>query len=296
MTRYLQRPEGRIAYDLNGPESGPLVVLVPGMGDVRGTWRDIAAPLIAAGNRVATMDLRGHGDSDTTFTQHGDVVTAQDVIALVDELGGPAVIVGNSMGSASALWAAAERPDLVAGLALTAPFSRNPPTGAATVALMKLLYRGLFVRPWGARVWTNYYRKTLTRGAKAPWFEEHLAAVHASLVRPEYLRSFRHLTVQLTHAPVEKRLSEVHAPAILFMGDKDPDFSNPAAEAAWLGKRIGAEVVMLPNVAHYAQHQAGDVVAASVLGFVDGLKRDERGAFVVRPREANADESPDTRA
>jgi len=283
MTQYLQRPEGRIAYDLTGPADGPLVVLVPGMGDLRGTWRDVAAPLAAAGHRVAALDLRGHGDSDTTFTTHGDVVTGQDVLALVEELGGPAVLVGSSMGAGSVTWAAAERPPAVAGLVLTGPFVRNPPTGRLTVAVTRLLYRGLFARPWGAGAWTGYYRKTLSRGAHAPWFAEHVAAVHASMSRPENLRSFRHLCVQLTHEPVEKRLAAVHAPAIVFMGERDPDFSDPAAEAAWIGRRLDAEVVMLADVAHYPQHQAGAEVAERTLAFLAALPRGSRGFVTERP-------------
>src|ERR1700733_12136311 len=92
-TRYLAGPEGRIAYDVDG--SGPLIVLVPGMGDLRATYRFLAPALRAAGYRVATTDLRGHGDSDSTFTSYGDEETAADVVALIEALGGPAVVVGN---------------------------------------------------------------------------------------------------------------------------------------------------------------------------------------------------------
>jgi len=42
-----------------------------------------------AGYRVARTDLRGHGDSDSTFTSYGDEDTAADVVALTDGLGGP---------------------------------------------------------------------------------------------------------------------------------------------------------------------------------------------------------------
>ncbi len=66
-TQYLDRGEGRIAYDVTG--SGPLVVAVPGMGDLRSSYRHLAPALVDAGFRVATMDLRGHGDSDTTFSR-----------------------------------------------------------------------------------------------------------------------------------------------------------------------------------------------------------------------------------
>jgi hypothetical protein len=34
VTQYLDLPEGRIAYDVIG--SGPLVIALPGMGDLRG--------------------------------------------------------------------------------------------------------------------------------------------------------------------------------------------------------------------------------------------------------------------
>lgn len=96
-TSYLMRPEGRIGYDTGG--DGPLVVLVPGMGDLRAAYRFLAPALREAGYRVACTDLRGHGDSSTTFTSYGDAETAGDV-ALIEELGGPAVIVGSSMAAA----------------------------------------------------------------------------------------------------------------------------------------------------------------------------------------------------
>ena len=79
-TTYLVRPEGRVAYDVSG--QGPLVVLVPGMGDLRGAYRFLAPQLREAGYRVACTELRGHGDSDATFSSYGDVETADDVVAL----------------------------------------------------------------------------------------------------------------------------------------------------------------------------------------------------------------------
>src|SRR5450631_944837 len=88
-TLYLTRPEGRIGYDVDG--DGPLVVLVPGMGDLRASYRFLAPALRAAGYRVASTELRGHGDSDATFSSYGDAETAADVLALIDELGGSAV-------------------------------------------------------------------------------------------------------------------------------------------------------------------------------------------------------------
>jgi len=82
-TSYLSCPEGRIGYDVAG--DGSLVILVPGLGDLRAGYRFLAPALRAAGYRVACTDLRGHGDNDATFTSYGDEETAGDVIALLEE-------------------------------------------------------------------------------------------------------------------------------------------------------------------------------------------------------------------
>src|SRR5579871_4758452 len=152
-TIYLSRPEGRIGYDVAG--GGSLVVLVPGMGDLRAGYRFLAPDLRAAGYRVACTDLRGHGDSDAAFTAYGDEETAGDVIALIEVLGGSGVVVGNSMGAGSAVFAAAQRPGLVSGLVLVGPFARNPRTSA----IRRLLLRAAMAPPWAAISWKSYLPK-----------------------------------------------------------------------------------------------------------------------------------------
>jgi pimeloyl-ACP methyl ester carboxylesterase len=280
--QHLQRPEGRIAYTVEG--SGPLVVLVPGMGDLRSTWRDVAPALLAEGYRVATIDLRGHGDSDTTFTTHGDPATASDAIALVEHLGGPAVLVGHSMGAGSVTLAAADHPDLVAGLVLAGPFLRDPKLSRTSRAIIRASYSVLFARPWGARVWANYYRKTLNKGRTAPWLDSHVADLRAALSDPAHLRQFRALCRALTHEPVEERVADVHVPAIAFVGTIDPDFTDPAAEGEWIHEAIGADVVMVDDVAHYPHHQAPDVLVPRTLDFLAALPRDAAGALVAGQR------------
>src|SRR5271155_2428030 len=87
-TNYVDRPEGRIAYEVVG--LGPLVVLSTGMADIRSAYRFLA-PLIAdAGYRVASVDLRGHGDSSTGWSSYSPADTADDLIEVIRKLGGPA--------------------------------------------------------------------------------------------------------------------------------------------------------------------------------------------------------------
>ncbi|WP_147795127.1 alpha/beta fold hydrolase [Cellulomonas sp. Y8] len=265
-TLHLPRPEGRVAYDDAG--TGPLVVMVPGMGDLRSTYDELRAALLGAGYRVVTTDLRGHGDSDAGFTTHGDEATAGDVVALVEHLAaGPAVLVGNSMGSSAAAVVAADRPDLVRGLVLLAPFLRDPQLPGAVRAVMPLVYRAMLAAPWGAAAWAGYYR-SLNKGARSPRLAAHTAAIRASLRRPGYLGQFRDLTLALTHAPVEARVPRIQAPALAVVGALDPDWKDPAAELAWIRDAIGARAVLVEDAGHYPQHQTPEVVAEAVLGLL----------------------------
>jgi pimeloyl-ACP methyl ester carboxylesterase len=270
-TRYLQRPEGRIAYDVTG--DGPLVVAVPGMGDLRSTFRDVVPALVDAGFRVATTDVRGHGESDTTFARHGDTATAEDLLALIRELGGPALVVGNSFAGSAAVIAAGTEPDLIAGTVLISPFLRNPgPAGVASVAV-HALYAVMFARPWGAGAWTGYFAKTLNRGAHAPWFDEHVAAIRASLAAPERLRSFRRLALQLDHSVVEPYVDRAAAvPSLTIVGAVDPDYKDPAAELAYMGERLGGRTLLVPEAAHYAHTQRAEVVIPEIVGFAESLR------------------------
>jgi pimeloyl-ACP methyl ester carboxylesterase len=267
---HLARPEGRISYTVTGV--GPLVVAVPGMGDLRSSYRELTAPLADAGFRVAVLDLRGHGDSDTTFREYGDTATASDILALIDELGGPAVVIGNSMAGSAAVVAAADRPDAVAGLVLISPFLREAQSAGAR-AVTRAMYRALFARPWGAAAWASYYAKTLNRGTQAPWLGEHVAEIRAALSDPAKLRSFRRLTTQLDHSVVEPRVASVTAPSLVIVGSVDPDYTDPTAELTAMGTSLGAETLLVDGVAHYPHAARPDIVTPRILGFIEALRQ-----------------------
>jgi pimeloyl-ACP methyl ester carboxylesterase len=244
---------------------GPLVLLVPGMGDLRAGYRFLAPALRAAGYRVACTDLRGHGESDATFSSYGDEETADDVAALISELGGPAVIVGNSMAAGSAVLAAARRPELVSGLVLVGPFVRNPATGAGRRVLLRVAMAPL----WAAISWKSYLPK-LYAGRKPADFGEYRDQVVASLRRPGYARAFS-ITTRTSHAAAEARLADVTAPVLVVMGEQDPDFPDPRTEADWIASALRAEVVMVPDAGHYPQSQRPDITTGAIQGFLEAV-------------------------
>lgn len=259
-TLFLTRPGGRIGYDVDG--HGPLVVLVPGMGDLRSAYRFLAPALTAEGFRVASVDLRGHGDSEVTFASYGDAETAGDVVALIEELGGPAVVVGNSMSAGSAVMSAAQRPELVTGLVLVGPFVRN----GAVSAVQRIMLRAAMAPLWAAATWKAYMPK-LYAGQRPVDFEEHRSNVVESLRRPGYAKAFS-LTTRTNHDPAEASLAHVSTPSLVVMGEEDPDFPDPEAEASWLADALHGEVVMVADAGHYPQSQQPNIVTPAVVKFL----------------------------
>jgi pimeloyl-ACP methyl ester carboxylesterase len=258
---YLDRPEGRIAYDIDG--TGPLVVLVPGMGDLRGAYRFLAPALRDAGYGVACTDLRGHGDSDTTFSSYGDVDTAGDVIALLEALGAPAIVVGDSMAAGSGVLVAAQRPLLVAGLVLIGPFVRDPKTDM----FHKIMLRAAMARPWAATAWKAYLPK-LYAGRRPADFDDYRNQVIPGIRRRGHTKAFC-FTTRNSHAPAEARLGDVTAPTLVIMGEQDPDFADPGAEADWIAEAVHGQDLMVPDAGHCPQSQRADITTPAVIHFVD---------------------------
>lgn len=257
----LDTPQGGIAYDVAG--DGPLVLCVPGMGELRSSYRKIVPRLLEAGYRVVLMDLRGHGDSDATFSAYGDEATAADMVALITRLGGPALIVGNSMAAGSAVLVAATRPELVSGLVLIGGYVRDPRVSPVMRAVMRIAMAPL----WAAATWKAFLPK-LYAGAKPDDFADYLGKVVAALKRPGYARALS-LTTRTRHKAAEEALPKVTAPALVLMGELDPDFPDPQAEATWTGTALSAEVVMVADSGHYPQSQQPTVVGDTIARFAD---------------------------
>src|SRR5258708_38715144 len=93
-TRYLEVPGGRLAYDDTG--TGPLVVCLPGLGDLRASYRFLAPRLVAAGYRLVTMGPRGPCEAITGRAHAPRTPVARDPLAPLRSLeSGPAFPVSN---------------------------------------------------------------------------------------------------------------------------------------------------------------------------------------------------------
>jgi len=116
-----------------------------GIGVRRQAYRFLAPMLAQAGYRVATADLRGHGESSMGWASITRTDVAGDLLALTGHLGGPAVIAGYSISGGAATIAAATRPDLVAGIVEINPFTRTVQYSLGGLLRVRRYRRGGFL-------------------------------------------------------------------------------------------------------------------------------------------------------
>lgn len=272
-TKFLDTPGGRLAYDVSGAEHAPLVICTPGMGDTRKVYRFLAPRLAGAGYRVATLDLRGEGESSAGWDDYRSAAASADIVALIRHLGGPAVLVSNSYSAASSIVAAADAPALVIGLAMTGPWARSPQSGGI---------QGLITKAGGvlvgriAAAWTAYYR-SLYKGARPADLREYTRDLAANLREPGRLAALRGM-IAGGHDAAAARLPGVRCPALIVMGTADPDFPDPAAEARWIEQQLTASgnavaVELIEGCGHYPAAEAPEPTGKAVLAFLDRTHR-----------------------
>ena len=271
MTEFLSIAGGTIAYDVDG--EGPLVVLAHGMGDSRHSYRFVAPALVAAGYRVANVDLRGCGESSLGWNAYSRTDIAGDLVAVVRHLGGPAVIVGQSISGGAATIAAATAPDVVAGVVELAPFTRKQSVSLGGLLRIRR-YRagstqlGMVMLLGRLSAWKKYLE--LAYPTKPADWDAELGRIDTTMREPGRMGV---LQAMCRTAPTDAgaQLPNVRCPVLVVQGSLDPDWADPRAEGekvlADLPTGLG-ELVVLDGAGHYPHAQVPDEVVALVLPFL----------------------------
>ncbi|MEU5867345.1 alpha/beta hydrolase [Nonomuraea sp. NPDC047529] len=274
MTEFLTVEGGQLAYDVTG--EGPLMVLAHGMGVGRQSFRFLVPELVAAGFRVATTDLRGHGESSLDWPSYTRADVADDLLALVRHLGGPAVLVGHSFAGGAVTIAAAQAPELVSAVVEIGPFTRAQKIDGGGL-LRNAHHRKGALLLLGAAIlrnigmWKKYLDHAMP-GAKPADHAEHIAALEADLRRPGRMAVVSKMG-QSAPTDAGDRLPDLTRDVLVVMGTLDPDWADPRAEAEGVVAAMPAgrgRVAMIEGAGHYPHTQFPAQVAAEVLSFVKG--------------------------
>jgi pimeloyl-ACP methyl ester carboxylesterase len=95
---------------------------------------------------------------------------------------------------------------------------------------------------------------------------QHLGRIADSMRRGDHWRSFVQ-TSRTDHAPAEACLADVRVPALVVMGEKDPDWSDPVAEAHFVAGAVRGELLLVPGAGHYPMVEYPEIVNPAVVAF-----------------------------
>ncbi|HVE05993.1 MAG TPA: alpha/beta hydrolase [Paraburkholderia sp.] len=241
---YLEHDGARLWYAVFGAGT-PLVLLHGGLGH-SGNWGHQIHALAAAGHCVVTLDSRGHGRSTRDAEPYRYERMASDVLAVLDALGiARAALVGWSDGACTALLAAMQQPERVAGVLF---FGCNMnPDGAKPFVLTPVI----------ERCFERHKKDYAQLSATPDQFDAFVAAVS---------------TMQQTQPDCSaQELAAVRVPVAIVHSEHDEFIRREHAE--YLAQTIpGASLTVLPGVSHFAPLQRPARFNQTVLDFAAALR------------------------
>lgn len=240
---------------------GRPVVLIHGLAQDHGMWAAQQRDL--ADYRTFAYDVRGHGATslgkpDGTLAQLGG-----DLIAFLERFG-PASCVGFSLGGTVALWAAAERPDLVTDVLALATSSVVGRRAAAFFHDRIDLFAGSDEDAVRAALLEDTRGQLAGSGVDAhAVLAERLLAIGD---RRGYINAARAMAA-INAEPLNDRLEEIHCPVLVVSGAND-EFCPRRAADIMLEHLPRGRFEELPDVGHLVTDEDPGAVTAVVAGWL----------------------------
>lgn len=276
----------KVVGDVDGPDDGPVVMLLHGGGQNRLAWKGSGAALAGRGYRVVALDARGHGDSDWDPAADYEMETmAADLLAVIDQVGGgrPAV-VGASLGGITALeaHALAGHRDIFSAVVLVdiAPKVENAGS-RRIVSFMMANPNGFATLDEAAAAIAEYnphrpppantagLAKVLRQGEDGRWrwhWDPNFIAERAKLMLsdPPAWEAERQVRADRLHASA----GSLRAPLLLIRGLLS-DLVSDETVAALRAAAPRAEYVDVRGAGHMVAGDDNDAFTTAVTGFLD---------------------------
>ncbi len=259
----------RLRYWAWGDAARPPLILLHGKRDHSRSWDGLAEEL-ATDWRVLAPDLRGHGDSQWAIGAHyGFMDYVADLVALIEEVGGRASVVGHSGGGLIATLAAGLYPEHIERVAAI----------EGTGAHLQRLPRA---EPDALRAWVDHTRGLEDRPPRVmPSVDaaaERMRSGNARLAesRALELASYAVREVEGGYAwkfdpwvdsrrPIELRPEEappiwarVRCPVLLLMGDEAASRGVQSPDDAQLF--ADGRALVVPDAGHWVHHDQPAIV------------------------------------
>ena len=243
---------------MNPQEKGPLTfVFVHGFLDDAAVWRPLIAALHVPDSQSRAVDLAGMSGRPLEAGPYTLGRYANDVIAVIDGLSGPVVLVGHSIGTLIAELAAVERLDRVVALALLTPM---PLAGAhlpeAAVAPFK-------------SVGGNAAAQRALRLQASPHFpEQELARISEAGAQIAADAIPRLVDLWNLGVPQGQEPSTFSGPVLVISGGTDPVSTHEVIHAGVMPRFKAATLHTVGTAGHWVHAEQPEMVAELLTQFV----------------------------
>lgn len=272
--------------DYGGPDDGPLIVCIHGLGGSALNW-DLIAPHLTDRARVVALDLPGHGLTEAG-RRSTSVHANQHIIHrfLTEVTGSPAVLMGNSMGGLLSVVQATSAPRTAAGVVLIAP--ALPAAGFMVGDVRMVLEFAVLSTPGVGTLLVDLWTRLASAEAQVARMlsvvsvdptrlpkEAFEAAVAQAEIRRQFAGTARHL-VEAARSVVlmsqgrnyVRRLRDLQMPVLLIHGGRDRVVSARSARAT-AARRPEWTFRLIEEVGHVPQIQEPELTAATILEWLD---------------------------
>jgi pimeloyl-ACP methyl ester carboxylesterase len=265
----------RLNVAIDGPEDGPLVILLHGFPEFWFGWRKQIPALAARGFRVVAPDQRGYNDSDKPPRTKDYVLDelAKDAVGLIDAFGRKtASVVGHDWGGAAAWFAALRHPDRVDRLVaidVPHPLVMRRYLFTRPQQVMKSWYMFFFQLPGLPErlIAQNDFAGFIGKMARPGTFTAAELEVYKEAWRkPGALRSmlawYRAIPYQITQR-FEDVETRVRMPALIIWGKDDAILGEDMAPAS-AGYCDHGRLVVIEGATHWVHHEEPERVNALI--------------------------------
>ena len=243
-----------------GPDSGPTVVLLHGLGETMGCWERMV-PLLSERLRVVLVDLPGFGGSAGGGRGVGIPAYAAAVEEAVRSAGvESAVVAGHSLGGAVAVALAERAPSPVERLVLV----NSPPTYDSRLTARRGPERALRRPVIGRLLWRLASEDRMRAGlgtAFAPGFavpDKFVADMRATSW-DAFVGATTMLDEYLAERDLGERVAALSVPVTVVFGEQDA-----RVDPASLRVFEGVDVVRIPEAGHTPIWETPERVAAAI--------------------------------
>ncbi|MFF0945956.1 alpha/beta fold hydrolase [Kocuria sp. CPCC 205300] len=228
-----------------GPEMAPLVVLLHGATMDHRMFGTQVGPLLEAGYRVMTMDLRGHGVSKPIGPGPLQVTDlADDVLALVGEVTADRfVVVGQSLGAYVAQNLVLRYPQRILALGIIGATCTTAPISRAELFLLRSSLLWFRLWPYG-----HLQGLMATSLALSPGVRAYAREAMSALSKQEFLAVWD----AVTRVPRPRPGYRIEHPLLLTHGDEDRTGTIARSAPAWAARDPQARYEIVPDARHNA--------------------------------------------